>query len=389
MPKKQQGQRATVDTNHLSALAVGVALLFSITAAHAEDASSASGSTGSELSKMFSISGFGSVGVTHSSIRSADYPGGFLQPKGPGASSAYSFTDMSRFGLQLNGQFTNQLSAVVQILAQENWDHTFTPGIEWANLKYAFTPDFSVRVGRIALPGFFAGDYRNVGYANTWANVPLETYNLMPVTKNDGVDMSYSMHFGDVDNTTQVLYGKSIAHVPITTPASQVNSSNSLGFFNTTSKGPLTVRAGYLQSHLKFNHAVNFPQKLFNFGAAYDPGQWLIQAEWSRSTIDKLTPGYSSWYVLGGYRIQKFTPYAMYSTVRSFGSSTFAPTTNQGSKDYAIGVRWDFAKNMDLKVQYDRVVLPKNSSGYFINANKDFAQGSSANLVRVVLDYVF
>jgi hypothetical protein len=79
----------------------------------------------------------------------------------------------------------------------------------------------------------------------------------------------------------------------------------------------------------------------------------------------------------------------MYSMVHSQGNQLEIPNTNQGQKDYSAGVRWDFYKNLDLKVQFDHVVLPANSEGYFVNAQQGFVLGSTGNIVSAVLDFVF
>jgi hypothetical protein len=372
--------------------AVGVAITYGMTPlAKADDPSnpSTTASTGLDLSDVFSFSGFGTVGMTHSSLDTADYTTNIFQPKGAGASSRYNFTDNTEVGAQVNAQFTQKLSAVVQVIIQQQYNNLYAPTIEWANVKYAFTPDFSVRIGRIELPSFLSSDYRHVGYATPWAHVPIETYNLVGPDTSDGVDASYTLHFGTLVNTIQAVYGNNSFHVPAGQAAIKFTAKNILGVFDTIVKGPLTIRGGYEQAHVQ---AASFPASFltfYNIGVSYDPGNWFAQGEWSRVRIPGETPGYQSWYVIGGYRIRKFTPYAMYSIQHSLGGSTVVVPTVQGQKDYTVGVRWDFRKNMDLKLQYDRVVLPSNSSGYFVNPQTGFALGSNANVVSAVLDFVF
>jgi len=45
----------------------------------------------------------------------------------------------SLIGAQVAARFTPQLSAVLQIISEQNADSGFTPHIEWAFLKYQFT----------------------------------------------------------------------------------------------------------------------------------------------------------------------------------------------------------------------------------------------------------
>ena len=365
---------------------MGVLALFGVASlAHAD----AAPPTTNDWSNMFSFSGFGTLGVTHSSLDTADYTTSYFQPKGAGVSSRYNFSDDTKVGAQVNAQFTSKLSAVVQIISQEGYNNSYTPTIEWANIKYAFTPDFSVRVGRIALPSFLSGDFRNVGYANPWAHVPIETYSVLPVTNSDGADASYKLHFGKLDNTVQILYGQTTVHVPGSTGPVKLTGSNLFGAFDTVEQGALTARVGYEQAHITLGPLPETPLTFYSIGIDYDPGTWFVQGEWSRAKVPGLTPGYESWYVIGGYCIKKFTPYVMYSSQHSMGGSTLTSSSDQGQRDYTVGVRWDVYKNVALKLQYDRVVLPDNSSGLFINQQANFAFGSSANVVSAVLDFVF
>ena len=389
MSNKLKRQRTVVRGAHrMAAIAAGVVLTLGVaSSAHADSAPA----TGADWSNMFSFSGFGTVGMTHSSLGTADYTTNFFQPKGAGASSQYDFSDDTKVGAQVNAQLTSQLSAVVQIIMQQRYDNSYAPTVEWANIKYAITPDLDVRVGRIALPTFLASDYVNVGYASPWAHAPIEVYNLVPVDSSDGVDTSYTLHLGKIDNTVQMFYGVDNTRAPNPFAAGDVkfNARNIFGVFDTVERGALTVRAGYMQAKLNYGPFMAEPVTFYTAGAAYDQGNWFVQGEWAHAKVGNLTPGYNSWYAVGGYRIQKFTPYVMYSMERSLANPIVIPNGNQGQKDYSVGVRWDLRKNLDLKVQYDRVVLPNNSQGYFVNPQQGFVLGSRANVVSAVLDFVF
>ena len=76
-------------------------------------------------------------------------------------------------GLQATANFAPNFSGVVQVITQQRFDDSYVPTIEWANLKYQFTPDLSARIGRIALPTFLVSDYRTVGYAIPWIRTPV------------------------------------------------------------------------------------------------------------------------------------------------------------------------------------------------------------------------
>ena len=55
----------------------------------------------------------------------------------------------------------------------------------------------------------------------------------------------------------------------------------------------------------------------------------------------------------------------------------------------SLGVRWDFAKNAALKVQYDHVELGASSHGTFGNVQPDFQRGGTVRLISAAVDFVF
>src|ERR1700729_1828568 len=103
---------------------------------------------------LFSFSGFGTLGVVHSSESEADFTNSTFKPNGAGFTRAWSADVDSRLGAQVMANVTSQLSAVVQVISEQLYDNTYRPHVEWANIKYQFTPEFSVRVGRTVLSSF-------------------------------------------------------------------------------------------------------------------------------------------------------------------------------------------------------------------------------------------
>src|ERR1700723_456723 len=107
---------------------------------------------------IFSFSAFGTLGVVHSSEDRADFAASPLAPDGAGFSEAWSPNIDSRLGAQVITHFTPQLTAMLQVLSEQNYDKTYKPHVEWANIAYQLTPDLTVRVGRIVLPTFLLSD---------------------------------------------------------------------------------------------------------------------------------------------------------------------------------------------------------------------------------------
>jgi predicted porin len=130
-------------------------------------------------------------------------------------------------------------------------------------------------------------------------------------------------------------------------------------------------------------------------GASYDPGSWFVIAEWIQH---RTTTKVDAMYVSGGYRINKFTPYILYSqnSPGSFLQSSPPPSAaaidraNRAQSTTGVGLRWDFMRNWDFKIQYDQVKLSDNSNGYLINVPTGvILYGSKFHVISVVVDFVF
>jgi hypothetical protein len=384
--------------------------------------------------QLFSLSGFGTLGVVHSSEDLADFTSSVFQPGGAGYGGSWSTTVDSLIGAQLTANINPKLSAVVQIIAQQNADNTYTPHVEWANIKYLFTPDFSVRLGRILLPTFFAADSVNVGYANPWVRPPPEVYGLAPINTNDGVDMSYRVHVGSLTDTLQGYYGENNSNLPYN--RGNAAARNLWGLSNTTEYGPFTVHLAYQDGRLTIAsvNALFDAFRLFGpqgiaiadeydlnskrfvteaIGASYDPGRYFVMGEWARANTNSVFALGTAWYVSGGYRLGKFTPYLTYAEVKTDRNSDpgltlaglppelagFAAGLNAGlnailelnpeQNTVSVGSRWDFMKNVDLKLQIDHSRHGPGSSGDLTNLQPGFRPGGEDNLFTATLDFVF
>jgi hypothetical protein len=390
--------------------------------------------TSSSGNPVFSFSAFGTLGVVHSSQQQADFVAGPFQPNGAGYTHNWSAGVDSLIGGQITARITPELSAVVQVIAEQNYDGTYRPHVEWANIKYQFTPDCSVRVGRVELPTFLFSDTRKVGYTYPWVRPPIEVYGLVPITDSDGVDFSYRRALGDLTNTTQGSYVQFDAQQPYDRGAAI--SRDSFNISNTTEYQSLTFRLSYQHARLTINsvdglldtfrmfgpqgiaiadkyNSDNKPIETEIIGASYDPGHWFVISEWGHERFNSFLGEVTAWYASGGYRAGKFTPYVTYAHEGAVSNSdpgltlaglppaliAFAAGLNAAvntvlqsipsQSTASIGVRWDFMKNLDLKLQADHTRLGADSSGTFINLQPGFRLGSTVNLFSAAVNFVF
>ncbi len=386
---------------------------------------------------IFSFSGFGTLGVAHSSEHHADFVASDLQGKGAGASNTWSPYVDSRIGVQLTAHITPDWTGVVQVVSEQRYDGDFTPKIEWANVKYNLTPDFSIRVGRVVLPSFLLSDTRKVGYATPWVRTPAEVYNLVPITNSDGIDFSYRHQFGPVKNTTQFIVGEGKDRAPNgDKDSTHITGKDGWGVFNTLEYGKTMFRLSYFRTRLTIDATQELerqasayssqgvalvdkygqtdkPFDFFGIGASYEGDNWFLMGEYGRINPHSGYGEREGGYVSSGYRVGKFTPYVTYAfaDVRSNTSDPglnltgFPPVDAQitvmngqlnnmlGSapvqKTYSMGMRWDGYKDIAVKFQLDHSRMGSGSYGMLNNRETGYTRGGHYNLFSATIDFLF
>lgn len=362
------------------ALGVAVLTMLPFAGAPADDAKSPD----------FSLSAFGTVGVVHSDYEQADFVSSvYFHRKGVGYTRQWGVDQDTKLGVQLDAEFTDRFSAVVQAVSQLRYDSTFRPTLEWANVRYEITPELSIRAGRVLLPTFLTSDIQNVGYVNRWVRTPAELLVQLPLLNSDGVDLSYQFNVGAASNRLQLLYGSNKAHV---TGGITYENTDILALADTIDYGPLTVHLGY--QRMRYVYATDdvqskIPVEVFEVAAIYDTGGWYVTGE-RFDARDDLLGNTTAWYLGGGYRIGDFTPYAFHATIEQtkIGDLGLQPTFDQ--KTTGAGLRWDFMKNFAAKLQYERItlnslVIPTS----FTNLQPNARMGDHANIFSATVDFVW
>ncbi|RFA24619.1 hypothetical protein CAI21_20925 [Alkalilimnicola ehrlichii] len=400
----------------------------------------APGAHASDWLDSFQVRGFGTVGFTYSDEKEADFVTNFLnQPGGAGQSEQWGHSVDTKYGLQLDARFNEQFSAVVQAIVQQQYDDEFRPDIEWANLRYQVSNDFSLRAGRIVAPTNMLSDSRNVGYAHIWARPPIEVYAGIPFTNLDGADATYRTRFAGTTATFQIAVGGSEMTYDNggALVESEVEGFAVNGLFE---RGRLGVRLGYTQVDLDVpaieawgdgmraiagdseasrrfadRYASEGTVRYYSLGATYERGNWLTAAELMYSEMDAYAfANDTSGYLSVGYRMGAVTPFAVAGfrdsdTMRMANADDYAVAPGQeGNRDdlvaavnrlvamsdnsqtsITLGARWDFAPGMALKVQGMHAKTGSNSSGILTNASDAFEPGKSYNLFTANVDFVF
>lgn len=384
------------------------------------------GSTPSSAPDIFKFSGFATLGAAHSSEDRADFVNKINLPSGTGHSSNWSFSSDSRIGVQIDAVFNDKLSAVLQVLTQQSYDNSYTPKVEWADLKFQITPQLEVSAGRFGIPFFMTSNYLNVGYAQPWLRGPNTVYYL-PISNLNGINVNYQFKLNQVLVNAQALYGDSYFNVSADNDPAQADLESFWGGALTAEYGNSTVRLSHFRTNQGFSLSSNKLNNLFSIyrtlgmsalankyevknhtqiytglSYSYAPNNWLFQSEIIKVTgSDDITPKTTNWYACLVYRYEKLAPYITVgestldsqSTIGTAdfigGINSILTASNLGQKSVSLGARWDFAKNTDLKVQFDHINLKSGSNGGLVNLQPDFKPGGNYDLISVAIDVVF
>lgn len=414
---------------------LALSLLFATNAVLAEDAAVAGEEAAAEkqtfargLGDVFKFSGFGTLGVAGSDNDRADFISNMVQPNGAGYTRDWSATVDSRIGVQLTYLPTDKFSAVLQVTAEQEYDNTWDPDVEWAFLQYAFTPNLSLRAGRMVLPLYMFSEVRKVGFALPWVRPPGEFYNV-PNHTTDGLGLLYTRHFGDVNYTFYGTYGEDDSRFP---GGSHTKSRESFTLSNTFEYKDTSFRASYSRVKLTIQDVDDLFEIYRAFGPEgeeiydefsihdrelsqlalgvwHDPGKWFVGGEWSHTFSDTFIPPGNSWYITGGYRFNKLTPYLTYAQTRTSHGTLPLLSSASGppfvvdplnnllislvrpsrQSTITLGTRWDFAENAAFKVQLDHIMTEENSTSLLFNVQPNFDEGDSVNVLSLTMDFVF
>lgn len=386
-----------------------------------------------------SFNGFGTVGVVYASEDLADFVAHTTRPHGPGHTEKVSPDPDTRLGAQVTAAITPELTAIVQVVSEQRADGTYEPQLEWANVRYDFTPNFNVRAGRMVLPIFLVSDHRKVSYANPWVRPPVELYSLVPVFTLDGVEASYRWPLEDWNAVLTASYGRSEVGFPGAEEGEELTaeSEDAVHLVGRARRAGLTLHAAYGWGVLDIDAFDPFFDAFRRFGAEgvaiaerfqiddtpfqsgsvgleYDPGPWFGMAElgWidTHSALGERLGGYAS----GGWRIGRLTPYATYGRMEVLSSTSAAGLSLSGlppelaqrasrlntglnrflraipiQQTLSIGGRWEMAAGVAVKLQVDFVDVLEDSPGTFINRQPGFERGGSARVVSLATTFVF
>ncbi len=337
----------------------------------------------------FTIGGFGTVGAARTSSNEVEFVRDLSQPRG--ARKAWNGNVDSVFGLQANWRINSEVEAVVQGVSRYRYDRTYNPEIAWAYVKYDPNPALSMRFGRLGTEFFMLADSRLVGYSYLTVRPPGDYFWFLPFSSINGADAALTVPLADNTLRGKVYYGIAGGKIPLAEEQWNIGGSPMMGAYLEYQSGPWLLRGSY--ATIRFNSNLPIAQNFYalvpyvltaeqartsldylkvngtrshyySLGAVYDSGPWQFQL--MLNAIDQGSRAFAdsyAGYVLAGYRIGSVTPYIGYSRIHS---KTFSATTLPGvaavqadsrsrQGTAIIGARWDVARNVALKMQWDAI----------------------------------
>jgi hypothetical protein len=380
------------------------------------------GADGDMGDSRFSLGGFGTLGI----VRSTGGEGllrDISQPKG--ISRHWSARTDSVFGLQASYRMSDSFDAVVQGASFMRYDGSYRPKLTWAFLKYEVTPRFSLRLGRVSTDFLISANSRRIGYSHVPVRPPFDFYGINAFASADGIDANLRWPAGDGILRLEAFTGLANEDVPLMELKGSRLWRGMIGY----DLGPWQF--SYIHSRLRLTGSIPSMKPLHDaleqlgatpasnalaiegaisyyrsLGTTYDDGNWQALAAVSHTTHRALMLES----IRGAtFRIARkfgdFRPFIAYTWAKSSGKSfdsglpnpAFAPLNDAIMQAMAsshlhrqtrtLGVRWDFARNMDLKAQIDFIHGSKSS--VLLSEDRVFQGDSRMKIFSLSLDFIF
>ena len=289
---------------------------------------------------------------------------------------------------------------MLQAVSRYRHDGTFNPEISWAFVKFDPDPRWSLRAGRLGTEFFMLADSRLVGYSYLTVRPPGDYFWSLPFQHVDGVDLALTVPLAGGLLRGKAFAGASSEKMPLADRTWKLDGSLMTGAFADFQRGPWQARVAY--ARIRFNDNLPTDDLLAalratgaasareaaraltvadshsdytSFGLVYDDGPW--QAQLMLNRVEHSSRAFQpadSGYLLAGRRFASLTPYVGYSWVSSrsrqvpTGLPDVGPLTalnaavaqvladsHAHQHTSFVGVRWDFASNLAMKVQWDRI----------------------------------
>lgn len=351
------------------------------------------------------INGFLSAGGAQATVRNRNTR--YVIPGHSAISNDWNFAANSLVGLQVTGNITKNLSAVVQLVADgedTNGNKPYRVNVDWAFLRYSLNHTMQTRTGRLRLPAFLYSETQQVGYSYPWVFLPNEVYRIVPFENMTGGDFIYTLSLGqtgwsvqlepyyggntsDFDLYTRGTVPVSIFNLPIPQGKTAIfQEDNILGFVAAVSNPFVTLRGTYFRTRLtgfiphfvipiigSSTRVTLFSNKLISFysiGGKLNYQHFLILAELAHRSTSAQLASLTGYYLLFGYHLGQILPNFTFANISTGNTDALLKQQFselvQAQRSYTLGLVYYLNSNLDTKLSIS-LIQPRKGNGLFTN----------------------
>jgi len=378
------------------------------------------------------FSGFATLGLAYSDSDIYGYRRDIGEDQGA-FKGDIDYKNHSLLGLQFDHLFNNKTDFVVQAIVRHRSKNNLDRTISLAFLRHQLTPNWQIRVGRIAPDLFMFTESRDIDFSYVWATVPKEVYSIIPYRSIDGGDISYEKRFDSATFTTKIFAGTSEGEIIGGGALETVKSENMYGLSITYDEFEWSIQGKYthatfaneaITNMLLRNEIRKVPDFIWPNKEAFIPrigiesdnakyaainGQrmmnnWLLSAEFSRITSSsELLRKITNYYISAAYQLDHHSFYAVLGNSTSERwqfeeenvATQFIPELIHGleenfnfysanQKSYSVGWRWNITSSTSVTTQYTHTKIDEHGGTlWLVNSTHSPAEDVNSLLINV------
>ncbi|MDH5632855.1 MAG: porin [Gammaproteobacteria bacterium] len=270
-----------------------------------------------------------------------------------------SFKPDTSAGIQISAELGPGLDFITQLASHGARDFATEAG--WAYLSYEIRPELIFHLGRKALPLYYYSDSFDIGYTYHWIRPPADNYTWQ-ISHYNGASISYIPQLTNWDASIMVYGGREDSEdndlLSLLSGASVDETwKNMIGLVVESSYNWLDVRLSYLHG-LVDRDVNNIPTKrnvaqdFYGASVNLDFNPFKVFSEYNEYRRDLDSNFINTGMYSISYRIGDFTPHV---TRSRFTQHVRGKSGDEAHNTTSVGVRWDVANSLALKIQYDKV----------------------------------
>ncbi len=368
------------------------------------------------------ISGFARIIAGHLDTDDAEFKG---------YDDGWQLRPDSLLGIQATYNALDNLSFTSQAILRA--DKSDESEIEWLYLTYQPIENIQLKVGKLRTPFFTLSDVTDVGYAYPWINPPQQVYNAYLFDTFKGIDINYGYAGETFEASIEIYAGQYDGDIELSGQSTDYSVRGMKGIIGKINFSNLELRLARYGARVDFDDGpittLSDTLSLFGFsrsayslrtdgdvdvsqvGLVYDNLKYFTRAEWVDIRTDLETaPAVKSHYLTLGFYLSPMTFHLTYANSKNsvgtqeqeipigvspaldqlaFGyDAVFNSISRDNLKSWTVGARWDFRKNMALKIEHTKLKGKPGEDAFFdIINSSNFDR--KANLYLIGLEWLF